>query len=94
MFGYPAAFVNGNMMGGLFQDSMMLRLAPADLAAIREQAAAALFEPMPGRVMREYVVVPDAILKSKPQLDKWLGKSFVYAQWLPAKPPRSGRRKS
>ncbi len=27
MFGYPCAFVNGNMFAGLFQDEMFLRLS-------------------------------------------------------------------
>ncbi len=36
MFGFPAAFVNGNMVGGLFQDSMMLRLSAADPAFFEE----------------------------------------------------------
>jgi TfoX/Sxy family transcriptional regulator of competence genes len=88
MFGYPAAFVNGNMAAGLFQDSMMLRLSATDRAAIRAQP----FEPMPGRAMREYIVVPDAILKSKSQLKAWFGKAVAYTSSLPAKPTK--RRKS
>lgn len=93
MFGFPAAFVNGNMMGGLFQDSMMLRLSAADLATIREKAGAKPFEPMPGRVMREYVVVPEAILKSKVELNMWVGKAFAYTSSLPAKPTKASGKK-
>ena len=85
MFGYPAAFVNGNMLGGLFQDSMMLRLSADDLATIRDQDGAKPFEPMPGRVMREYIVVPGAILRSKAQLKAWVGRAYAYTSSLPAK---------
>ena len=94
MFGYPAAFVNGNMLAGLFQDSMMLRLSASDLTDIREQAGAQPFEPMPGRVMREYVVVPNAILKSKAELRTWVGRAFAYASSLPAKRTKSGGKKA
>ena len=94
MFGYPAAFVNGNMLGGLFQDSMMLRLSADDLATIRDQAGAKPFEPMPGRVMREYIVVPEAILRSKAQLKTWVGRALAYAASLPAKAGKSSRKKA
>src|SRR5579859_6926890 len=54
MFGYPAAFVNGNMMSSVFQDRIMVRLSDQDRAeAIRQGGRR--FEPMPGRPMREYV---------------------------------------
>ncbi len=39
MFGYPAAFVNGNMFAGLFQQEMFLRLSDEDRAAIRKEMA-------------------------------------------------------
>lgn len=86
MFGYPAAFVNGNMVGGLFQESMMLRLAPADRATIEKDFGAKPFEPMPGRVMREYVTVPATILDSKPRLRTWIEKAATFTRSLPAKP--------
>ena len=94
MFGYPAAFVNGNMLGGLFQDSMMLRLSADDRATIKDQAGAKPFEPMPGRVMREYVVVPEAIVKSKAQLKAWVGRALAYTGSLPAKAGKSSRKKA
>lgn len=94
MFGYPAAFVNGNMLGGLFQDSMMLRLSPDDLARFRADTGAELFEPMPGRVMREYAVVPPAILGSKSRLRPWLEKALAYTTSLPAKPPKIRKGKA
>jgi len=93
MFGYPAVFVNGNMLGGLFQDSMMLRLSAGDLARIRDEAGALPFEPMPGRVMREYVVVPEKILESKAALGAWLARGLAYTSSLPAKAAKPKRKK-
>ena len=94
MFGYPAAFVNGTMLGGLFQDSMMLRLSPEDLVTFRSDTGAKLFEPMPGRVMREYVVVPTAILKSRAKLRPWLAKALAYTASLPRKQSKAKRKKA
>ncbi len=58
MFGSLAAFVAGQMFMGVLGNDIMIRLGDED----RQQALAAgstLFEPMPGRPMREYVTVPD-----------------------------------
>ena len=85
MFGYPSAFANGNMFAGLFQENMVLRLPDEDRAKFLKLNGAHPFEPMPGRPMREYVVVPDGVMKSSRQLTAWLGKSFDYARSLPPK---------
>ncbi len=85
MFGYPAAFFRGNMFAGLFQDSMFLRLSPEHRAALCAHRGARPFEPMAGRPMREYVVVPPAILASENQLREWLEKARAYAASLPPK---------
>ncbi|MEK7328704.1 MAG: TfoX/Sxy family protein [Chloroflexota bacterium] len=84
MFGYPCAFVNGQMFVGVFGDKLMMRLAEAERAKFLKLEGAKQFEPMPGRAMKEYVEVPDEILKSA-ELKKWLKKSLAYAQSLPPK---------
>ena len=94
MFGYPAAFVNGNMMAGLFQDSMMVRLSAEDLVAFREMTGAELFEPMPGRVMREYAVVPQSVVKSEAKLRRVLADALRYSRSLPAKAAKARRTKA
>jgi TfoX/Sxy family transcriptional regulator of competence genes len=92
MFGYPAAFRGGNMFAGLFQDSLIVRLAPEDRAALLTHPGARLFEPMPGRPMREYVVVPSTIVETKAALARWLAKASAYAGSLPAKTPKARTR--
>ena len=89
MFGYPAAFANGQMFANLFGDNFILRLPEAERAAFIQQYRSHQFEPMPGRPMREYVVVPPALLKSGAELDGWLGKAAAYAQSLPPKAAKS-----
>src|SRR5439155_19165228 len=50
MFGYPAAFVGGNMATGLFAEHWVVRLSDAELATAISDGAAP-FEVMPGRPM-------------------------------------------
>src|SRR5690242_532020 len=45
MFGYPAAFANAQMFACVFQDRIMLRLAPLDRERALAIAGARLFEP-------------------------------------------------
>jgi TfoX/Sxy family transcriptional regulator of competence genes len=92
MFGYPCAFVNGNMFAGLFQDEMFLRLSDEDRAAIRKEYGTPLFEPMPGHPMRQYVLVPHYVLKSPRLLRMWLTKGMEYAKSLPPKVKRGSQK--
>lgn len=62
MFGYPVCVLRGNMFMGLHADSLILRLNPADRAEFLDRYDAVLFEPMPGRPMKEYVIVPPAVV--------------------------------
>jgi len=83
MFGYPAAFVNGNMAAGLHQDDLVLKLEEKDRAALMK-AGGKPFVVM-GRTMGAFVVAPSDF-KSKPaELKKWLVRSVAYAASLPAK---------
>lgn len=85
MFGYPAAFVNGNMFAGLHQESFILRLSEKDRVTMQEKEGADSFMPMPGRIMREYVAIPGHILGDKPAAKRWLKRGFTYAAALPVK---------
>ncbi len=92
MFGCPAFSVGTNMFTGAHQDSIVLRLSEADreefLGAYDE---ASLFEPTAGRKMKEYVVVPQAVLDDDGAFDGWLRQGHAYAASLPQKPPKKGR---
>ena len=85
MFGYPAAFVNGNMFAGLFQDTMVFRLSEPDRANFLKQKNAKQFEPMPGRPMKEYVALKYAILASVKELEVWIIRAKEHAKTLPPK---------
>jgi TfoX/Sxy family transcriptional regulator of competence genes len=84
MFGYASAFVHGNMFAGTFQDSIVVRLAETDRAALLKLKGAAPFEPM-GHPMKEYVVIPASIVAKPRDLGVWIERGHRYALTLPAK---------
>ena len=86
MFGYPALFLKGNMFAGTYQDKIVVRFG--DDRALAGAKTAKAFEPMPGRAMKEYVVVPDAVMQSPAKLRSWIGHAHEYAKTLPAKKAR------
>ena len=62
MFGQLSAFVNGNMFMGIFGEDVLVRLPEEDRAEVLG-AGGRVFEPMPGRPMREYVVLPERVAR-------------------------------
>src|SRR5215475_11149237 len=48
MFGYPAAFVNGNMFAGLHQEDVLIRLPEGERSVLLE-CGGRVWEPTPGR---------------------------------------------
>jgi TfoX/Sxy family transcriptional regulator of competence genes len=83
LFGAPCWFVGGNMFAGIFADDLFLRLGEVDLAEVKRLGAKP-FEPVKGRVMKEYATLPQSLLGEKP-LATWLEKSYSYASSLPVK---------
>ena len=85
MFGFPAAFVNGHMFAGLFQDQMFVRLSPEDRAWLEAEHGAVNFEPMPGRPMKQYACLPETVLDDEGEVTGVLAKAFGHACRLPPK---------
>jgi TfoX/Sxy family transcriptional regulator of competence genes len=84
MFGWPAAFVGGNMFAGLHREALIVRLPEADLEALQALGGRP-FEPMPGRPMKGYAVVPDDLLADEPELARWLERALAHGRSLPPK---------
>ena len=85
MFSYPAGFVNGNMFMSLFQESMILRLSESHREEFLKADGAKLFEPMPGRPMREYVAIPPRVMENKKELASWVSRALEYGTSLKPK---------
>lgn len=95
MFGFPAAFVNGNMFMGLFQEDMILRLPEDARAEFLAKPGAKIFEPMAGRPMREYVVVPPALIAERKDLSAWIARALAFGSALkPKAKPKTKTKKS
>jgi TfoX/Sxy family transcriptional regulator of competence genes len=92
MFGYPCAFTGGNMFAGLYQEDVILRLAEEGRRQIAREGGAP-FEPMPGRAMREYVVVPRSMQRDAKALATWLREAFAYGASLPPKVRKARKEK-
>jgi TfoX/Sxy family transcriptional regulator of competence genes len=90
MFGYPAAFLGGYMVTGLNGPRWVVRLADADRAELLA-AGGATFEPMPGRPMTGYVVLPSEIIADDAVLAGWLDRGLDFVAAMPAKAPRAKR---
>jgi TfoX/Sxy family transcriptional regulator of competence genes len=94
MFGGIAFFANGNMFAGAHQDSIFIRLSEKDrkgLMAGHDEVVP--FEPMPGKKMKEYVVLPESIYSDRAEFDGWLQKSFCFAALLPQKKKKNRPKK-
>jgi TfoX/Sxy family transcriptional regulator of competence genes len=88
MFGYPGAFVHGNLVCCLFQDSVVVRLGKEGVARAMAEEQATPFTPMPGRTMRDYVAIPARDAQDEKPLSEWLRRALDFTLTLPRKPPR------
>ncbi len=89
MFGYPSAFVNGHLFTGLHEERMMVRLDEVGRAELLGMEGAHTFEPMKGRPMKEYVVVPAHLHDDLGALRHWTARALSYAATLPPKAKRT-----
>lgn len=85
MFGYPAAFANGNLVCGLFQDSVVVRLGKEGASKAVAADQAEQFAPMPGRIMTGYVLVPANDALDAKALAAWLRRALQFTLTLPKK---------
>lgn len=88
MFGASTYFVNGNMFAGIHGERVILRLSEVDRRQIQSQFDEVTpFEPVEGRIMKEYVALPESVYSQPNVLKKWLDRSYRYAQSLKPKAP-------
>ncbi|MBX7084536.1 MAG: TfoX/Sxy family protein [Nannocystaceae bacterium] len=89
MFGGIAMMVGGHMAAGLFADSVCARLEPAHFAEALRQGATP-FDPMGnGRLMRDMVLLPSAVMRQAATLRTWLARSLAFTATLPPKQRRA-----
>ena len=52
---------------------------------------ASIFEPMAGRPMKEFVVLPEPVLSDREELVRWLARSY---DWVKTWPPKVKKKKT
>ena len=93
MFGCPCWFAGDALCCCVHDDQIFLRLAEQDREQLLSECPEARrFEPMPGRVMREYVVLPPELIADTALLHEWLIRSCRFASSLPPKVKKSARK--
>ena len=84
MFGGVGFLLNGNMLVGVWRDSLIVRLGP-------EEGDLALREPhvkefdITGRAMKGWVLVGPEGVEGDEQLDGWIERATKFVKTLPAK---------
>jgi len=91
MFGNLAAFVNGNMFCGLFGDDLFVRVDDADRASLLAKGGRD-FEPMPGRAMKGYVVLPPGWRRNTKEASRWISVALTGTGKLPAKQAKARKK--
>lgn len=90
MFGYPCAFVNGNMFAGLHEQNLIVRLAQAERERLTAAGLAKPFVVM-GKTMREYVVLNAPLAQSDDVLAAHLARAYAFARKLPPKVKKAAK---
>lgn len=87
----PYTSLNGHMFT-LLQDSrrLAIRLPDDQRAKFLKKYKTTLFEAY-GAVMKEYVAVPDALLKNTKELRKYLELSYEYVKTLKPRPTKRAK---
>jgi hypothetical protein len=84
MFGGVGFLLNGNLLVGVWKDSLVVRLGP-------EQGGRALLEPhvgefdITGRPMKGWVLVASEGVEEDAQLAGWIERAAAFVGTLPAK---------
>ena len=72
------------MFAGIHGDKRFLRLSDSGIANIMKDCKeVSVFEPMPGRAMKGYVVLPKLIYSNDKLFAEWLDKSINYPSSIP-----------
>jgi len=89
----PYTSLNGNMFSYLAADgTLALRLSKKDRETFLEKYQAKLMEAY-GIVQKEYVAVPEELLKNTEELKPYFALSYEYAKSLKPKPTKKGKTK-
>ena len=87
-FGYPCLYVGGNMVSGLFESRWHVKLGAEERHELESIPGAGPFEPMPGRPMTGFTLLPPSIVDDDGAIRDWVGRAVAYGATLPPKVPK------
>ena len=86
MFGQWALFLRGHMFAGVFQEAIFVRMNPDEQDEVRRLSdEIEQFEPLKGRVMKEYLVLPPAIFEDRDVFISVLNRTIDFVSGFPPK---------
>jgi TfoX/Sxy family transcriptional regulator of competence genes len=85
IFGNISAFVNGHMFAGLFGNDLFVRVSEESQKELLDLKGASMLEPMKGKPMKEYVVLPKAWRNQPETVRLWVTRSLDWTSRLPPK---------
>jgi TfoX/Sxy family transcriptional regulator of competence genes len=84
MFGGVGFLFHGNMLVGVWKDSLVVRVGPEDYKAALEQSFVNEFD-VTGRAMTGWVLVAPEGLDDDAQVRDWIARAEKFVSRLPAK---------
>ncbi|HYJ11071.1 MAG TPA: TfoX/Sxy family protein, partial [Polyangiaceae bacterium] len=85
MFGYDAAFVNGNMAVGLWANTCVLKLAEAHREQLVKSGHAVPFMPGKNMKMGAWLELSEELANDPEELLAWSARAIDYVATLPPK---------
>jgi TfoX/Sxy family transcriptional regulator of competence genes len=84
MFGGTCHLMNGNMVGGVYKDYMILRLGEEEAGRAMEHPHVRVFD-ITGRPMKGWIMIEEDGFKTDEELEEWLAKARTFVETLPVK---------
>lgn len=84
MFGGIGFMLNGNILVGVWKDSLIVRLGPDEYAESLKEAYVKEFE-ITGKPMKGWVLVEPQGVDTDEQLSDWIGRALKFVGKLPSK---------
>ena len=84
MFGGICFLLNGNLLVGVWKDSLIARLGPGQGEAAVREPLAGVFD-ITGRPMRKWVAVESEGVENDDQLKGWIEQALKFVKTLPKK---------
>jgi TfoX/Sxy family transcriptional regulator of competence genes len=84
MFGGVGFLLNGNLLVGVWKDSLVVRLGPDEGEEALKEPHVGEFD-ITGRAMKGWVLVRPEGVEDDAQLDDWIQRTLKFVGTLPAK---------